>query len=77
MKKLKIQRYFTILSDDFLGPVEDIQSDWKDNGDAQHDSMCKVKMDMHRLFDLVLKNDLNYTIWCPSKLIPGGRSDSY
>jgi hypothetical protein len=77
MKELGIQRFMTIMTDDFLGPIDKIPTEWRGDGTDETDQLNKVKMDMRRVFDLVLKNQLNFTIWCPKRLVPGPRTDNF
>lgn len=61
----------------FLGPEQDIPVDWEDGGSAEMVAINKIRRDMRRLWDLILKNKLNYTIWCPANYPSGPLSDNY
>ena len=37
----------------------------------------KVRRDMRRVWDLIVKNDINYTIWCPANFPSGPIDEDY
>lgn len=62
----------------FLGNESDIPLDWDDEGQsAEMIAINKIRRDMRRLWDLILKANLNYTIWCPANFPSGPRSTDY
>ena len=78
MKELGITRYFTVFGAGFLGPEEKIPVDWDDAGQSEEmKAINMIRRDMRRVWDLILKAKLNYTIWCPANFPSGPRSSDY
>ena len=78
MKSCGITRFFTVMGAGFLGPIESIPTDWSDEGmPPEMVAINKIRRDMRILWDLILQNDLNYTVWCPANYPSGPISSDY
>ena len=77
MKANGIQRFFTVFGAGFLGDAEKIPQDWQDSDNLEMNIVNKIRRDMRIVWDLILENNLNYSIWCPANFPSGPRSDQY
>ena len=77
MRACGIKRYFTVFGAGFLGAEDQIPKDWQDDGNPEMVAINKIRRDMRIQWDLIVENELDFTIWCPANYPAGPRSSEY